>query len=775
MRILYCVLALLWLPAFGDAAEIVFENARLKAVLGEDAAWRSVVSKATGQEYCSPDRPTPMAAVHIDSRFCLADRASMVDDRLLVKFSGCDTELTYTVAVDKDWIVFRLNGVAGTRPKRLTPPIDPSYVRIPTDPRMPAIFSTMDGRRQADVELVRLGITLTEHVGPRLTASWNQRDAICLRAVNMQTDGIGAVKDGITELTACTQDGPGPTLEGSASALVVAPKEELLTILQRLATEYSLPRNDRDGVPSKNLPAARQPYWFLTFGEKDVDRVIECCRRSGINQVFVDSSAWCLGPGHYDINTGEYPDGIESLRHSVARLHKAGILVGMHCYASKIAKNDLYATPIPDRRFWVDRAATVAEDVSAEGAEIHTNTDLREWPGSPVAGQREWENGVICHQDVVIDDEIIRYQSIGPEGKWNTLLGCTRGFGGTKPAAHKAGTTARHYGVDGCVPGYIIDQETDLLDEATTRLADVFNTCDFDMVYFDGGEDVIRPRFNYYVSKFQAAALAKFRKRPLVHMGTIMTHYLWHSFTRAGTVDVYANAGYSGNDKPSVKQHIDVSVRYMLLVNDDMTPGELGWFGIWPKDKHYDGLQLDEIEYLMVKSLAYDAPISLQTTFDQMDAHHLTPAILQIIHTYECLRRDGTVDAKQRERLAELGKDFAIVPGGDPAKPARFVEVKALVGVAGNPELRACIGSLENDVIVTLWHATGRQGQLVIACDGVTATDIEGQSIPVTISNGKTSIVLGPTRTTLRFSKKTPEVVTDLLAGAHCKLTPETK
>ena len=54
----------------------------------------------------------------------------------------------------------------------------------------------------------------------------------------------------------------------------------------------------------------------------------------------------------------------------------------------------------------------------------------------------------------------------------------------------KAGSAARHYGVDGCVPGYIIDQETDLLDEATTRLAGIFNACGFDMVYFDGGEDV---------------------------------------------------------------------------------------------------------------------------------------------------------------------------------------------------------------------------------------------------------------------------------------------
>ena len=132
--------------------------------------WRSVVSKATGQEYCSSNRPMPIAAVHRGAQLCLANQASLANDRLAVKFSGCDTELTYAVAVDKDWVVFRLDSVAGTRPKRATPPVDASWTRISTDPRMPDIYATMDGRRQADVELLRLGVTISEHVGPRLSA-----------------------------------------------------------------------------------------------------------------------------------------------------------------------------------------------------------------------------------------------------------------------------------------------------------------------------------------------------------------------------------------------------------------------------------------------------------------------------------------------------------------------------------------------------------------------------------------------------------------------------
>ena len=89
-----------------------------------------------------------------------------------------------------------------------------------------------------------------------------------------------------------------------------------------------------------------------------------------------------------------------------------------------------------------------------------------------------------------------------------------------------------------------------------------------------------------------------------------------------------------------------------------MIPGELGWFGIWPKGKNTDGLQLDEIEYLMGKSLAYDAPISLETSFGQMEGHPLTPDILEIVRAYEQLRAAGKVPEAARAELRERARIF---------------------------------------------------------------------------------------------------------------------
>jgi hypothetical protein len=382
-----------------------------------------------------------------------------------------------------------------------------------------------------------------------------------------------------------------------------------------------------------------------------------------------------------------------------------------------------------------------------------------------------------------VDDEIVQYESIGPAGRWDTLLGCRRGAWGTGAAAHEAGTDCRRYGVDGCINGYIIDQETTLLDETTSRLAHVFNTCDFDMLYFDGGEDVDRRRFNYYASHFQAAAMGKFRKRPLIHMGTVLTHGLWHSFTRSGTYDTYENtirgriiAGGTWDKLPTVREHIDRSVQRLVRLQADMLPAELGWFGIWPKGKATDGLQLDEIEYLMARSLAYNAPISLQTSFARMESHPLTPGILQIVREYEQLRRAGKLSAADGERLRQVGRDFVLFrdPSGRPDGQAEFVQVKRLpIGVESN-HMRCLLGPRGDDTVATVWHYLGREATISLDTQQVVPCGIKGDVIPAVTAQGRTRIAIGPYRTTLLFRHVDPAAARRILSDMQVELRQPT-
>jgi hypothetical protein len=739
--------ALLVLCAATVQAEIVFENPRFRATLGDDAVWLALVDKATGSDYCEADKRISLATVRVDGKTYGANRASLAGDRLSVAFSGCDTRLIYEVSTADDWIAFRLVEIAGPRPTHVT--------------------------------LLRIGVTITERGGSRLCAAWDDEYAVCLRGINLQTQGSQSRPSGYRLLQATTQDFPGPKLEGAGAALVAAPTGELRAILCRLSAAYDLVRNEGDGVPSKDLPIARQSYWFLRFAESEVDQVIEYCRRSGFRQVMMNSSSWCKSVGHFTFQESRYPDGIESLRRTVAKLHEHGILVGMHTFASKISKTDPYVTPVPNRGFWVDMTATLAADVGPGDATVRTQDDLSQWPGSPVCNRKVWEGHVSKHQEVIVDDEIIRYESIGPEGKWDSFLGCQRGAWGTHAAEHAEGTECRHYGVDGCINGYIIDQESPLFDETTSRLAHVFNYCDFDMVYFDGSEDVDRRRYHYFSANAHAVPMRKFKKRPIIHQGGGFTHGLWHSYTRDSTVDqypgtylAYINAGGTIRDWPTCKDHIDRSVRRMIACEEEMTPGELGWFGIGPKRGNYDGLQFDEIEYLMCKSLAYNAPISLQTSFARMEAHPLTPDILQIVRRYEQIRLTGKVPQATCHRLKEPGRDFVMLPdvlSAETAAPG-FVRIEELDEVGGTHDVRSLLGPWDGGTVATLWHYWGKEGRLLLDAAGVRAYDVQGNAVAVDEAEGKTAVPVGSRRLLVHFAGTSPDAVRELLTNATVEM-----
>lgn len=725
------------------AAEVVLDGPRFRAVLGDDATWQSLTEKASGRNVLGRDR-LAAASIELDGKWHNADRATRARDRLTFGFARASTELVYRVLPAADWMALELEAVRGARPGQVT--------------------------------LLRLGTTVGPRLGSKLNAAWDDDRAVCLRPLNLATVCRAARRKGYAELSLAAQDAPGPKLEGSGGALIVAPTAELKGILSRLAERFGLPRNEApDGTGSRDLPAARESYLFLRFGESEVDQVVAWCRRLGIGQVMLSSDAWCTSVGHYLFNEKNYPDGAESLRRTVARLHEAGVLVGMHTFVSKVSKRDPYVTPVPDRRFWVDAQASLAADVGPADREIRTAEDLSQWPGSPVARQKVWEGNVVRHQEVILDNEIIRYERIGPEGKWDTFLGCQRGAWKTAPAGHRAGTAARHYGVDGCIDGYIIDPDTTLLDEVAARLAEVFNRCDFDMVYFDGSEDVPRTRYACYEAKAHAAAMVRFTRRPLVHMGGGFAPGLWHSFTRDATVDQYPgtylaliHAGGTIAKWPTCKDHIDRSVRRVRQLEEDMTPGELGWFGLYTKRGPFEGLQLDEIEYLMTRSLGLDAPISLQTSLAVLEKHPLSAGIEEIVRSYQDLRRAGRVGAEVRSRLAEPGKDFVLYRAATGAEP-QFVAVEAVGEPAGTRDLRAMVGALGPDAVATVWHSQGRPGQLILGTPGerTSACDIQGRAIEFTADGQKTVIGIGSRRTTLRLAGQSAEAGARLLAEAR--------
>lgn len=723
------------------AAQVTLDWPDGQMVLSETGALMSLTEQTTGRE-CAREQSSGVVQAIIDGETRSIEMLRPTEAGFDAELAGVDTVLHYSAAAGDEWLLLTLQGISGTRPDSVT---------------------------------LRLPVAVNERVGGVLSIGWDDEVSVCLMAGNLQTRCYARGTDDLF-LHAITQDTPGPRLEGAAAALVVCPTERFKEIAREVSRACGLPTNEApDGVPVKDTDLVRGSYWFIGVTPENQQEIIDYCHLAGIGQVMMTSTSWCKDVGHYTFRDS-YPNGREDLKAVVQRFHDNGILVGMHCFVSKVSKSDAYVTPTPDRRFWVDMQDALRADIGADATEITVAGDLSQWAGSSEAADKYWEGGVNKHRECIIGDEIIKYDSVGPEGVWNTFYGCERGAWGTIAAAHSAGDEVRHYGVDGCIDGYIIDQETDLMDEVAERIAEIFDYCGFDMVYFDGGEDVDRRRFHYYSTNFQHQAMERFSKRPIIHMGTVLTHRLWHSFARSGTVDTYLNTlhgaiigGKQIDQWPTVREHIDRSVRRVVSLKSDMMPAELGWFGIWPKQANTDGLQLDEFEYLLCKSLALDAPVSLQTSITSMQTHPLTPGLLEMFKRYEQLRMDRAVAADLTAPLAEMGRDFVLLQDGG---EARFAEVHPMQQVGGTSEVRAMVGATDRGSVATIWHYAGREGTVTLdlPADALTLTGFDGEAKEFVADNGRPVIPIGAHRATLLCEGVEPTALQEALARAEVKV-----
>ena len=94
--------------------------------------------------------------------------------------------------------------------------------------------------------------------------------------------------------------------------------------------------------------------------------------------------------------------------------------------------------------------------------------------------------------------ELITYRSYTTEPPFR-FTGCERGHLGTAPAANRAGDPVGLLDVDSWDIFIRFDQETDIQDEVGRRIGEIVNeTGPYDMVYFDGSEDVDRRRYHYF-------------------------------------------------------------------------------------------------------------------------------------------------------------------------------------------------------------------------------------------------------------------------------------
>ena len=574
--------------------------------IGTDGRNLRFVDRTTGQDYSLPDAANVVATVKQDGAYHPVTAVSFVDDRLSMQFAAAQVRAVVKAIAQPDHIVLEVVSVEGESVEEF-------------------VF--------ADVRL-----TLTGALGEPLSA--------CALALNLQTN-VHELPRATNRLRALCY--PRFGFVGAKVALLACPEENLRDVMQRVVSSApDLPHSAIGGPWAWGKPVNQGSYLFNFSGlsEGTVDAWINLAASLGVNQIdFHGGSSFRFGDCRPDPAT--YPDGLQSLKRVIDRLHAAGIYAGLHTYAFFIDRNCPWVTPVPDKRLAADSTFTLAETLDAESDSV---------PVVESTQNMSTVTGFFVRNSVTlrIDDELIVYSGLSTAPPY-AYTKCQRGAWGTRAAEHARGAKVSH--LKECFGLFVPDPESTLLPEVAGKTAEAFNVCGFDMIYLDAldGEDVLGgPQHGWhYGSKF-VFELCRLLDKPAVMEMSTFHHHLWYVRSRMGAWD---------HPTRSHKAFIDMHCQANEENARMFLPSQLGWWAF----KTWSGPQgeptfTDDIEYLMGKCLGHDTGFALMGIDpDSAVTVPALPRLGDIIKRYEDLRHAGSVPEAMKEKLRVPGDESTLV------------------------------------------------------------------------------------------------------------------
>ena len=343
-------------------------------------------------------------------------------------------------------------------------------------------------------------------------------------------------------------------------------------------------------------------------------------------------------------NPAMYPDGRDSLKRVIDRLHDAGIAAGLHTYAFFIDKQCAWVTPKPDSRLGSDATFTLSAPLGVDDAvvSVQESTD-----------RMSTLTGFFVRNSITlrVDDELIDFTGVAH----NAFTGCVRGAHGTIPTAHASGATAYH--LTECFHLFAPNGDSTLLEEVAAATAETFNYCGFDMMYLDAldGEDVLGGPENgwYYGSKFVFEVWKRLERPALQEMSTFH-HHLWFVRSRFGAWD-HPNRAF--------KDFVDIHCASNAQNHRMLLPAHLGWWAItaW-QDTQTERTFPDDLEYLCAKATGTETGFSLMGITPATFAHNPgVRRLAEIVRRWENLRHADAFSPEVKAQLRTPGAEFTLL------------------------------------------------------------------------------------------------------------------
>ncbi|MGC9317163.1 MAG: hypothetical protein ACP5KN_03910, partial [Armatimonadota bacterium] len=302
-------------PAGATAGEeIVLETDTVRLTLSAGGRLTGLEDLRTGEDYAAADAPLPVF---------IAERSGMSVPAHSVTREG---EVLSVQFLDPD-VTARLRAVA----------------------RGQHVFVELLDIAPDDVSMftIELPVRRLETVATAFNATYDDEFGICLFGTTITTYNSTVERGGACQSLRCHCTAPHG-LEGSGFALVAAPRAQFDEAVMEAERATGLPCPMLDGQWARRSEMAHESYLFATqVTEADIDTLIDYARLGGFGTLIILKNDWLANHGHYDINTDNFPDGLEGLKRAVRRIHEAGLHAGVHVFGPSISPSDPWVTPVP--------------------------------------------------------------------------------------------------------------------------------------------------------------------------------------------------------------------------------------------------------------------------------------------------------------------------------------------------------------------------------------------------------------------------------------------
>ena len=614
------------LPA--DATDMVFQNEAVQMSLSPAGFLTHFISLDSSEDYAAINARRPMLTVsRAGIQGIPVTRLSQKDDVLTAQFIDPQIKVSLRVIPAKRHLTFEV---------------------LSAEP------ADLDGL-SIDFPLRRL-----ETVAPAFNATYDKEFGAAFFGITENTvNHPMSLGNSVQLLRSGAQRSHG--IVGAKFSLVASPIEDFKPAIREAERAAGLPSPELGGNWARDSESVQKSYLFATdASDANIDALIDYAKLGGFGTIVFLKNNWLDTHGHYRINTGNFPHGLEGLKAAVAKIHAAGLEAGVHVFGPSISPNDSYITPKPDDRLATVSVPALAEALDAKAAAITLSAEPRL---PPIGPSSEEFPGTYLR----IGDEIIRYEAAEP-GPPFRYVRCVRGALGTKAEAHPAGSTVR--GLLTMWGYFLVDPDSTLVDEFTRNFADVFNSADFDMLYVDASDGIIDDYIDswYYLNRMHLAYYRKFRKDVLYQTSNgVGADLRWHIVPRSASADGHGD----------IKGYLDERWPGILRMDANFTRPDIGWY-YWFKD-----IRPDQLEYVAAKALAVDGSISLETSRAALESQTQSRQMMDTLRKWEQYRRTQPVSQEIKAKLREPQKDFKLFSDADgdwqlyraSYEPVRYVDV----------------------------------------------------------------------------------------------------